>query len=370
MTWYSVILSRSFVPPLLPKITDEFKLTYAESGFIITSLLIGYAIMLFLGGWLAGRMERRRIIVPGLIIMAFASFLISYSADYWQLVAFQFIMGLGAGCYLNPANSILSEVFTQKERGLAFGIHETAVSLGTFSATIIAPLIAVRSGWRAPFLISTVTLPISALLFWRMGREPRGIGARVVGPSMSMARVLTPRFLLMCLAYALGVGFCFNAFLTFLPTYLGKVFGLEFIQANLLVSVVYLSGALGRLTGGPISDRLNRRRVSILWLAIVSSSIFLLTRMSTPDIPLTSILIAAGYALNGLIPIMFAFLADTMPPPLRGVGFGFMTSMAVTSGALSGFVIGYIADVAGFVTAFTFLALFEASSTILLLAAR
>lgn len=368
-TWYSVILSRMFVPPLLPPINSEFRLTYTEAGFIVTALLMGYAIMLFTGGWLSGRMERRRIIVPGLALMSVASLLSGLSASYRQLVVFQFLTGLGAGSYLTPANALLSDIFPPSERGRAFSVHESAVSLGTLSANLIATPIAVVSGWRAPFFISAAVLPIVAILFWSLvGGRGRG-GEPTKGFSASLVEAITPRFILMCVAYALGVGFCFNAFTSFPTTYLVEVFGVDLVYAAVLASVVSVSGTFGRISGGPISDHFERKRVSVALLAIVSASIFLLTKIPCWNISLIIVLATTGFALNSLIPIMFAYLADITPPSTRGVRFGFMTSMAVTAGALSGVGVGYLSDVAGFIVAFTFIAVLEAASILLLIKA-
>jgi len=368
--WFMVILSRMVIPPVLPLLILEFRLSYTESGLIPTSLLFGYALVLFPAGWLADRMEKKRIIVPGLIFLAVTMFLTGISTGYHQLLFLQFLAGLGAGVYLTPANSLLSDVFSSGERGRAFGIHEAAVSLASLSAALIAVPLALAFNWRFPLFICSGLLIVTAILFSWLVKEPVQNARRSVEPKVGIQHAFTGWFLALSMSNALGVGFCYNALAAFMPTYLVNVFGVTLVYAAILVSVVYASGTLGRISCGPLSDRFGRGKVSVLLLTVTSISIFLFVMLCQPGLELVILLVVIGFALNGVIPVFFAFVADVSPIEVRGTRFGLMASLGVAAGAISGVVVGYVADTAGFVTSFVLLGLAEVVATLVFLRVR
>jgi len=362
--WFSVILSRMVIPPVLPLLISEFGLSYTESGLIPTSLLIGYALALFPAGWLSDRVEKKRIVVPGLVFLAFMMLLTGLSTGYHQLLALQFLAGLGAGVYLTPANALLSNVFMPSERGRAFGIHEAAVSLASLTASLIAVPLSLAFNWRFPLLICSALLFVVAVLFWWLVREPtRSLeGSRI--PRGGVRGAFAGWFLALSITNAFGTGFCYNAFAAFMPTYLVKVFGVALVSAALLVSVGYASGTIGRVFCGPLSDRFGRRRMTVLLLVLTSISVILLVTLRQPGVGLVVLLLVLGFALNGVIPVIFAFVADVSPVEVRGSRFGVLATMAVSAGAISGVVVGFVADTAGFVASFTLLGVVEVVATL------
>lgn len=370
LTWFSVILSRMVLPPVLPLVKSEFELSYAESGLIPTSLLMGYALVLFPAGWLADRMDKKRIIVPGLIFLAVMMLSIGLSTGYMQLLVLQFLAGLGAGVYLTPANALLSNVFSQNERGRAFGIHEAAVSIASMSATLLAVPLALTFNWRFPLFVCSGLLFVAALLFAWLVKEPTQGTKELVRPRLAVRGAFTRWFLALTITDAVGVGFCYNAFAAFMPTYLVNVFGVTLTYAAILVSVGYASGALGRVSCGPISDRVGRVKVVILLLALATASWFVFVTLRSPGVELVALLAVMGFALNGAIPVIFALVADLSPVEVRGTRFGFLATSSVGAGAVSGLVVGSLADAVGFVVSFSLLVVVETASTLTLVSAR
>jgi MFS family permease len=282
----------------------------------------------------------------------------------------EFLAGLGAGVYLTPANALLSNVFPQSERGRAFGIHEAAVSTASMSATLLAVPLALAFNWRLPFFVCSALLLVAALLFAWLVKEPgQGIGGSTT-PKVGVRGAFTGWFLALTVTDALGVGFCYNAFAAFMPTYLVNVFGVTLANAAVLVSVGYASGALGRVSCGPISDRTGRGRLVALLLTVTATSWFLFVTLRLPGLELIVLLAVMGFALNGVIPVLFALVADASPVEVRGTRFGFLATSSVGAGAISGLVVGYLADATGFVVSFALLGAVEIVSTLTFLSAR
>jgi MFS family permease len=336
------------VPPLLPLIKEDFQLTYTQIGLIATSFYLTYALMQIPSGVLADRINRKWIIVPGIICFSIGTFLTGFAGNFVQIMLFQALTGMGAGVYFAAGLSLITSYFQHAERGKVLGIHDSAAPAGSILGPTLAGLLAVTINWRAPFFACLIPGLVVATLFWIFVRDPTN--KRQPRLETRVRTVLNRSFLTLLIVYIIG-DICYCGAITFIPTYLIEESKISLEIAGMLTSILFIAGLFGMLVLGSASDKFGRNTViaaSLLSAAIFTSA----TVMIAIPLPLALILICFGFSLYGYFPVMSALLADLFSEDKRGTVFGIMNAAGTAIGAVTPAFIGYIIDVLGWKFAF------------------
>lgn len=103
----------------------------------------------------------------------------------WQLILLQAIFGLFAGGLIPAANALISRLTDESQRGVVFGLMNTAGSVGGFAGPLVGAGLAGVFGIRATFVLTGIVLLIMAVnLWWTNMRRPMESPVRgEAGPS-------------------------------------------------------------------------------------------------------------------------------------------------------------------------------------------
>jgi len=190
------------------------------------------------------------------------------------MAAIQFLFGMGESGSFPIATSSLSRWMLPAERGLAQGLTHAGSRLGGAITPILVVTIIARYGWRAAFVCCAVLGLLWAILWSWYYRDTPGEhpavnegernliqsaidkdrGRRPKSSSVPWRRILrNPQMWILssmyfCYAYNLGV------YLVWFPKYLNAHRGFDLKQMGFYSSVLLLSGTLGDILGGGISD--------------------------------------------------------------------------------------------------------------------
>ncbi|MFQ5762176.1 MAG: MFS transporter, partial [Candidatus Bathyarchaeia archaeon] len=140
------------VPVVMPLLIKDFQISIAEAGFLVSVFFITYALSQLPFGSFADRVDRRWLIGIGLGVMSIGMVLSGLAPNFWWLLLFQGIAGIGGGTFHPTSLALISDNFPVRERGRALGIHGVAASVAFF----VTPWVMVyflELGWRTPFLI-------------------------------------------------------------------------------------------------------------------------------------------------------------------------------------------------------------------------
>lgn len=97
----------------------------------------------------------------------------SLAQEPWHLILLQAIFGLFAGGLIPAANALVARVTPDSQRGVIFGLMNTAGSVGGFAGPLMGAGMAGLFGIRATFLLTGVVLLLMALnLWWANRRQP------------------------------------------------------------------------------------------------------------------------------------------------------------------------------------------------------
>ena len=264
-----------------------------------------------LGGILIGRLAdrhgRKRALVLTLLLMAVGTIGIGVLPDYHSigaaapalLVACRLLQGFSAGGEWGGATAFLVEWAPPQRRGLFGSFQQASVAAGLLlgsgiaaaCSTLLSPEQLDAWGWRLPFLIGGLLLPVGLYLRRNVEETPAfrdARPARLEAPSGWTAAARALGFtVLWTVAYYIA--------LSFLPTFTQKFAGLTRAQARWcntlgLAVLVIAVPAIGRL-----SDRIGRKP-----LLLASCVAFVVL-----PYPLFALMVQSG----GLIAVLVAQIA-------------------------------------------------------------
>src|SRR5215469_16705883 len=118
-TYALVLVMGSAVHQLLPP--DRLPRASVYIGGLLAATMVGWAAGGVAAGILADYFGRRRTLMLSILCYALFSGLAAVSWDYWSLLLFRFLTGLGLGAEWGPGAAIVAESWPVVSRGRAGG---------------------------------------------------------------------------------------------------------------------------------------------------------------------------------------------------------------------------------------------------------
>jgi MFS transporter, FSR family, fosmidomycin resistance protein len=339
-------LMQSLIPAIYPMLKGELALSFGQIG-LITFVFQGTGSIL---QPIVGMVTDRRALpyslpfgmgltLTGLVVLAHAH---SFAT---VLVAVMFV-GMGSSVF-HPDSSRIARLAAGKRKGFAQSVFQVGGNAGSSLGPLLAAFIVVPFGQISLEWFGGVAL-VGMVILWFVGRWYAGEGmvrmtaarARAVGNALPASTV---RFALGVLILLMFSKFVYlGSYSSYYTFYLIEHFNLSVPQAQFYLFVFLASVAVGTIIGGPIGDRIGRKRViwvSILGVAPLSLAIPYVGFGAT--VVLSSL---AGMILASAFPAMVVYAQDLMPTK-TGTIAGLLFGLAFGMGAIGAAAIGYLADV-------------------------
>ncbi len=353
----------------------------------ITFTLFTYGMVAVATGYLADRHEAIKMLTLGLVIATIASFGIALAVNYYMLLAFFVLLGIGLGFYHPVGLSYISKVFGPKHRGKALGINGIGGNMGWLLSPILTAMIAAWYGWRVAFVawgcLGLVFIGLVIFIFGsgvlRSGngtnerngsgknqkavvdlKEVEATSEETVAKTSAedyktSLRTMLTFLVLIVILITVFRGFYFHGLTDTLPTYLFKERGddlpsddpaVRLIIAGGFLSMLYLMGIFAEPLGGWIKDRYGARR-PIFFASLINAGSIALIITSTTSWMMVLGVTTFGFCFLLLMSVVNATIADVAPPQVRGTFFGitFLTRDGI--GAFAPLFVGYVADTSG-----------------------
>jgi len=329
-----------FLPALLPLIVSRLGLTLTAAGWLASLVNLTSQLTQPVLGHFADRVGRRGMVVLGPIVTTVAMASLGLMGSYELLLVTLLCGSIGNSAFHPQGAALTGKLAARSGRsGAAMAIFTAGGNLGYGLGPVL--VIAIVNSFGLHFTWLTVPVGLAAAAFVAAA-VPRAVDdpqptseATPLSPARRSLGPLIALWLVVALRAAVA-----TLFTTFVPLLISRRHGPLMLGGWALLGFS-LAGAAGGLVGGPASDRIGRRRVTVVSMALVGPALFLFLRAQ--GVLAAVLLLLVGCGLFAALPVNLVMAQELLPRRASLVS-GLMMGLAWAAGGLSTTAVGALAD--------------------------
>ncbi|WP_339295814.1 MFS transporter [Paenibacillus sp. FSL W7-1279] len=163
---------------VLPEISKQFQLSFAQVSWVSSIYMLIYAIGSVLYGKLADTYKLKNLLTFGLLLFLVGSIVGLSAQAYWMVLLGRILQAAGAAVIPATAMIIPVRYSPAESRGRALGITATGLAIGSAIGPVVSALIVSVFHWRWLFCIPLLILVTLPLYRKYLGNE-QGQGGRI-----------------------------------------------------------------------------------------------------------------------------------------------------------------------------------------------
>lgn len=341
-------VSFSVLLPVLPYYAQEMGASPSQVGLIIAIYSYITAIFLVPFGMLADKIGSRRMLIAGLLLYTLTPLLYHPANNLTQLGFVRAAHGLACAVFLPAASALTIQSVPSERWGEALGWLTMATQSSLVVGPVLGGLLLNHWGFQAAFYSCSI-IPLAGLFFVLLRLrtiQPASAEIRVRGSFTWLKQPAVFAGLITPLFFTIGSGTLF----TFMPLH-SQALGISETMAGIIIATLYLGSTLLRVPGGKLSDKIGRKPVILLGLALASTTMLLIS--FTGSLPgLITLAIFYGIGMGAAMPAAYALVADLTPSEMMGLSMGMTSSFLYCGLALGPTIMGVVAAMSNYSTMF------------------
>jgi MFS transporter, FSR family, fosmidomycin resistance protein len=357
---------QAIVPAIYPMLKDVFALNFTQVGLMTLTLQLTASLLQPLVGLYTDRHPMPYSLVIGMTVTLVGLLVLASAPTFAMILFAAALMGIGSAVF-HPESSRVARMASGGRHGLAQSLFQVGGNMGSSFGPLLAAFLVVPRGQSSIAWCSVLAIPAIAIL-WRIGHwsRDRHAPARVAAArSASHAAAAAPRVSRRRVAWSIAIlgvlifskYFYLSSLNSYYTFYLMSKFHVPVRTAQIDLFIFLFAVAAGTILGGPVGDRIGRKRV--IWGSILGVLPFTLI-LPTANLFWTPILtVVIGLILASAFSAIVVYAQELVPGRvglISGVFFGFAFGVA----GLGAAILGKIADAAGIEFVYRFCAFLPA----------
>lgn len=315
---------------MAPALREEYGLGLQGVGLFLAAQWVGLTLALLPWGLVTDRIGERRALASGLGGCGVLIAAMTLAGSAWSAALLLALAGAVGASVQSASGRAVMQWFGPSERGLAFGVRQTAVPIGGVVGALALPRLAESGGVDAAFLFLGGFCLATALVGSVVVRELPSEGVDVEEVEWTLR---DRRLWLLCGGSGLYVTAQMVLF-SFLVLYLHDERGYSASGAAGVLAVSQAAAMLLRLGAGRWSDVVRSRIVPLRRIGLATTAVFgvaavLLGAGNVVVVPLLVAATALSAAWNGL---SFVAAAELAGAARSGAAIGFQQTVLSVSG--------------------------------------
>lgn len=316
---FVIALGFGLVAPALPQFARSFDVGITAATVVISAFAFMRLAFAPASGLLVQKLGERPVYITGLLIVALSTGACAFAANYWQLLIFRGLGGIGSTMFTVSALGLLVRMAPPDARGRVAALYATSFLLGNIGGPLVGGAL-VGWGLRAPFLIYAVALLVAAAVVGISLRSSQLAQPAAAGdmPVMRVADAL--RFPMY--RAALGSNFAngwvvFGVRVAMVPLFIVEALDRSEGFAGVALTAFAVGNALVLVRSGAWSDRYGRRPFVVAGLTVCGVSTIVMGLVDNLPVFL-AISFVAGIGSGLANPSQQAAVADVVGNKARG----------------------------------------------------
>jgi FSR family fosmidomycin resistance protein-like MFS transporter len=344
---------------LYPVMMGEMGFGYFQIGVLQTIYQLSAMGFQVVYGLLARFFPRAILLGAGNMICGGFYMATGLAQNFAQVGALRGLSGLGSSAQ-HPVGSAILVSYFEKARGRVLTLHHSAGNLGAFLAPAIAGTLLLWVDWRTVFYIVGIPGVVMGCCYFFLRDsivaegEPKSKKSRIKGSFDDYLRCLRNRNVVMIsliqMVGAAGRGTGVNV--AFLTAFFIARLNVSVTAAAGLLMIYQLSGLLGPLAIGWLSDRFNRKAVlQLTLLGSTLTTLWLLVHQTVSPALIVN-LVCYGALIQSRGTLTQSVVSEAVPANLMDVAFSIYFFIGFISGPAWTFLVGWLIDASSFTLAF------------------
>jgi FSR family fosmidomycin resistance protein-like MFS transporter len=335
---------QSLIVSIYPLLKGVFTLNFVQIGLITLCYQACASVLQPLIGSYTDRHPQSHSLSFGMGCTLIGLLTLAWAPTYALVLVGASLVGAGSAVF-HPESSRIARLCSGGRHGLAQSIFQVGGTTGSALGPLLAAWIVLPRGKDSLAWFALAAL-LAIFVLWNVGswyqrHHIRAPKAQRTSPPAAVGNWPAVAILLLLIFskyfYLASIG----SYYTF---YLIARFGVTVESAQLHLFVFLAASALGTLLGGPIGDRIGRKRV--IWVSILGVAPFTLM-LPYVNLQWTGILsFVIGFTLASAFSAIVTFGQELMPGRV-GMVSGLFFGFAFGVGGIGAAVLGVVADHAG-----------------------
>jgi FSR family fosmidomycin resistance protein-like MFS transporter len=339
------------LPSIYPLLENTYQLSYKQVGFITFTFQVTASLLQPLVGLYTDKRPMPYSLAAGMAVTLAGLLLLSMASSYPVILLAAGMIGVGSSVF-HPEASRIAHMAAGKQRGLAQSLFQVGGNAGSSAGPLLAALIIVPYGQKSVAVFSLLAL-IGVVVLWRLGTWQKhrrlaitrasasgaattsAVGGPVAESRLPAGRVVLALTILATLIFSKY--FYMASMTNYYTFYLKDKFHLSVQGSQFYLFLFLFAVAAGTILGGPVGDRIGRKRV--IWASILGVAPFTLI-LPHAGLAMTAVLsVIIGLVLASAFSAILVYAQELVPGKvgmIAGLFFGFAFGMAGIGAALLG----------------------------------
>lgn len=329
----------SLLLAIYPVLRQSMALSFAQVGLITLTYQLTASFLQPLVGWIADRHPKPYSLALGMCFTISGLLILSQAGTFPMVLAAAVLVGMGSSIF-HPESSRVARLASGGRFGLAQSLFQVGGNLGSALGPLLAALVVVPHGQASVAWFAGAAM-VAALILLQVGHWYKAHliqhSATPQATAQGPGRGVVLRTLGILLLLIFSKYFYLSSLSSYYTFYLMDRFQLSVKAAQVHLFAYLFAVAAGTVLGGPVGDRIGRKRV--IWASILGAAPFTLA-LPHANLFWTGVLsVVIGLVIASAFSAILVFAQELVPGRVgmvSGLFFGFAFGVGGVGAALLG----------------------------------
>ncbi|MFL6619023.1 MAG: MFS transporter [Povalibacter sp.] len=342
-------MMQSLLPAMYPMLKTGLGLDFGEIGLLTLTYQLTASLFQPLVGLYTDRRPLPYALASGMGFTLVGLLLLANAGTFAMLLLAAAVIGIGSSIF-HPESSRLARLASGGRHGFAQSLFQVGGNAGSAIGPLAAAFIVLPHGQRSVAWFALAALAGMMLLAkvgaWHSRHHLQQTRRRVHQESLALSRGKVLGALSILVVLIFSKYFYLASLTSYYTFYLIERFQVSVGAAQVYLFVFLAAVAIGTIVGGPVGDRIGRKRV--IWFSILGVLPFTLVLPHANLLWTVVLTVPIGLILASAFSAILVYAQDLVPGKV-GMISGLFFGVAFGMGGLGAAVLGELADSIGVV---------------------